>query len=185
MELFNKLRILETDVFFVSMILLSLFFIIQLLWTVVKTGYKRAMIENMQQMDYKKTLEVAQLEEAPGLGKRRFGNLILKGKDAEVPSEEDKSLQRDDDIQQMIGMYKVHMGAPATAQYGRENATYIPSLNHLPMSTIPNVNMKAPWSLSQIQAAEVPDKVGCRKSATGLFHECGVEPISSACAAKI
>lgn len=145
---------LISDFVFVLAILGSVSIVILFLWKAVRTGYKKAMIENLQSRSNPKNMEVVELEPFP---------------------------QPEPGRKPHIGMYKVHVLAPQTAQYGKENAVYVPTVAGMPASVIPNVSMKAPWSISQVQAAEVPEVEGCRRTATGLFHECSVPPASESC----
>ena len=151
----NMGRIIS-DFVFVAMILACLSIVIMFLWNAVRIGYKKAMIEQLQNRTNKNphTMEVVELEPFP---------------------------QPEPGRKPHIGMYKVHLLAPQTAQYGKENAVYIPTVAGLPASAIPNVSMKAPWSISQVEAAEVPEVEGCRRTATGLFHECSVPPANESC----
>jgi hypothetical protein len=71
------------------------------------------------------------------------------------------------------------MLAPNTALYGRKQVNLIPSIDGIPLSAFPNIEMHNPWSLANIEAAEVPEKSGCRKTVTGVFYDCGVPPANS------
>lgn len=140
------------DILFVIVVISLSALTITFLWTAVRSGYRKAMIESMQTMTasqrFDDSTEIIELEEiASNQGRKPY-----------------------------IGMYKVHMLAPNVAQYGYQNATYIPTIAGIPMSAFPDIDMRKPWALADIEAAEVPEKEGCRKSATGLFHECGVLP---------
>lgn len=141
------------DTLFVIGLLALMAVIVLFLYKAVRAGYRRAMIEHMQNMSestrQKDNTEVVELEDIPS------------NTEGQKP---------------YIGVYKVHMLAPNTAQYGKRYATYVPSVAGIPLSAFPDIDMRNPWSLSDIEAAEVPEREGCRKSATGLFHECGVPP---------
>ena len=151
-----------TDVLFVLLLLLIVGLTIAFLWKAVRAGYRKALIENLQgHMNYRTSSPRLQNE----------------GVSVEMePFPQPKSGQKP-----TIGMYKVHMLAPSVAQYGKQNAVYIPTIDGVPASALPNVSMKDPWSFESIAAAEKPESSVCRKSATGLFYECGVPASSSLC----
>ena len=151
-----------SDILFVFAVLLIVGLTILFLWKAVRTGYRRAMIENLQNhMDYKTSSPRMQ--------------------DSDVSVEMEPFPQPNPLQKPYIGMYRVHMLTPSVAQYGKENAVYIPTIDGIPASALPNVSMKDPWSFESIAAAEKPESEVCRKSATGLFYECGVPPASSLC----
>lgn len=145
--------LLLQDSLFVVLLLVIMATVIFFLYGAVRAGYRRAMIEHLQNMSespkFSDSTEHIELEQLPS------------NVEGQKPQ---------------IGMYMVHMLAPNTAQYGRRYATYVPSVDGIPLSAYPNIDMRNPWSLSDIEAAEVPEKVGCRKSVTGLFNDCGVAP---------
>ena len=145
--------LLLQDSAFIFVLLALMTGIIFFLSGAVRAGYRRAMIEHMQNMTESPRLhdstEKVELEDLP------------KNVEGQKPK---------------IGMFKVHMLSPNTAQYGRKYANFIPSIDGIPLSAFPNIEMHNPWALSDIEAAEAPDKVGCRKSVTGLFNDCGVAP---------
>jgi len=151
-----------SDLFFVFIVLLIVGLTIMFLWKAVRAGYRKAMIESFQgQMSYRSSSPRMQED-----------GLSVEMEPFPQPRPEQKPY---------IGMYRVHMLTPSVAQYGKENAVYIPTVDGLPASALPNVSMKAPWSFESIAAAEKPESEVCRKSATGLFYECGVPPASSLC----
>jgi len=151
-----------SDIFFVLFVLLIVGLTILFLWKAVRAGYRKAMIENLQ-------------------GHMQFRTASPRSQDEGVSVEMEPFPQPRPEQKPYIGMYRVHMLGPSVAQYGKENAVYIPTVDGLPASALPNISMKAPWSFESIAAAEKPESDVCRKSATGLFYECGVPPASSMC----
>jgi len=141
------------DSLFVLLILALMAGLVFFLSGAVRAGYRRAMIEHMQNMTESPRLrdstEKVELEDLP----------------ANVDGQKPETSIR-----------KVHMLAPITAQYGRKYANFIPSVDGIPLSAFPNIEMRNPWSLANIEAAELPEKSGCRKTVTGLFYDCGVAP---------
>lgn len=159
---------LVQDILFVATILLASVAIVAFLYKAVRAGYRRAMIEHMQNMT--ESSRYANNGNGDGSGNDNVndnGNLEIALEPVPSSIKERKPY---------IGMYKVHMLAPNTAQYGRRYAVHVPAVAGVPLSAYPDIDMRNPWSLADIEAAEVPEKEGCRKSATGLFHECGVLP---------
>lgn len=151
-----------SDILFVLTILVVVGLTIAFLWKAVRAGYRKAMIEGMQgQMNYRTS--------SPRL------------QDTGVSVEMEPFPQPKTNQKPSIGMYKVHMLSPSVAQYGKQNAVYIPTIEGIPASALPNVSMKDPWSFESIAAAEKPESEVCRKSATGLFYECGVPSAESIC----
>jgi hypothetical protein len=151
-----------SDVLFVIVILAIIGLTITFLWKAVRAGYRRAMIEGLQgQMNYRTSSPRMQ--------------------DTGVSVELEPFPQPKPEQKPSIGMYKVHMLAPSVAQYGKQNAVYIPTVEGIPASALPNVSMKDPWSFESIQAAEKPESEVCARSATGLFYECGVPSSNSLC----
>jgi len=151
-----------SDILFVLSILVVVGLTITFLWKAVRSGYRRAMIEGIQgHMNY------------------RISSPRLQ--DTGVSVEMEPFPQPQENQKPAIGMYKVHMLSPPVAQYGKQNAIYIPTIEGIPSSALPSVSMKDPWSFESIAAAEKPDSKVCRKSATGLFYECGVPSAESIC----
>lgn len=133
------------------------------LWKAVRAGYRRAMIETIQNMG------------TSGLVTK---NPAIYGLDA---VELEKMKQTKPEQKPHIGMYTVHMLAPNVAQYGKDKAVYIPTVAGIPASALPNLSFKDPWQLSKVMAAQVPEVEECGRSATGLFYECGVPAANSLC----
>ena len=151
-----------SDLLFVLFVLLIVGLTITFLWKAVRAGYRKAMIENLQNyMSYKTSSPRMQ--------------------DNGVSVEMEPFPQPKPGQKPVIGMYRVHMLTPSVAQYGKKNAVYIPTVEGIPASALPNISMKDPWTFESIAAAEKPESDVCRKSATGLFYECGVPPSSSLC----
>lgn len=151
-----------TDLLFVLLVLLIVCLTIAFLWKAVRAGYRKALIENLQ-------------------GYMNYRTSSPRMQDEGVSVEMEPFPQPKPGQKPTIGMYKVHMLTPSVAQYGKQNAVYIPTVDGVPASALPNVSMKDPWSFESIAAAEKPESNVCRKSATGLFYECGVPASSSLC----
>lgn len=151
-----------SDILFVLIVLLIVGLSITFLWKAVRAGYRKSMIESLQGHMYYRTSSPRAQDEGISVELKPFPQPNLEQKPH-------------------IGMYKVHMLSPSVAQYGKENAVYVPTIDGVPASALPNISMKSPWSFESIAAAEKPDSDVCAKSATGLFYECGVPPASSMC----
>lgn len=158
---------LAQDILFVISILLASTALILFLYKAVRAGYRKAMIEHMQNMSDTSRMHATFDDENGTENENENGNENGNWIATPYSSETQKPT---------IGFHKVHMLVPNTAQYGRDYVIHVPSIAGIPMSAFPNIDMKNPWSLADIEAAEVPEKEGCRKSATGIFHECGVAP---------
>lgn len=76
---------------------------------------------------------------------------------------------------------RVQMLAPNVAQYGKSAPVYVRTSGTIPDAALPTIDLKDPWSTSEIMAAEVPESEICEKSATGLFTTCGMKSFNSAC----
>jgi hypothetical protein len=167
----TNITLLLQDSLFVLLLLALMAGLVFFLYGAVRAGYRRAMIEHMQNMTESPRLrdntEKVELEDIPK--SVEHGNLSS--------SSENKSLTNSRGIQSpKVGVFNVQMLAPNTAQYGRAQTTLIPSIDGIPLSAFPNIEMRNPWSLANIEAAEVPEKAGCRKTVTGVFYDCGVLP---------
>lgn len=174
---------LVQDILFLISILLASTALILFLYKAVRAGYRKAMIEHMQNLSDSSRMRYDVEDEFMNWNENGNGNEYGNGSEYGNGNEREKSkwvstpVNTEKQIQKpSIGFHKVHMLAPNTAQYGRDYVVHVPSIAGIPMSAFPNIDMKNPWSLADIEAAEVPEKEGCRKSATGLFHECGVAP---------
>lgn len=82
-----------------------------------------------------------------------------------------------------VTMQKVNLISPDVAQYGKNMPVKISSSKGIPDAALPVIDLKDPWSISEISAAELPDPTSelCEKSATGIFLDCGVKAFNSAC----
>ena len=76
---------------------------------------------------------------------------------------------------------RVHMLAPNVAQYGKSAPVYVHLSGSIPDTALPILNLRDPWSTSEIRAAEVPESELCEKSVTGIFNTCGMKSFNSAC----
>jgi len=148
------------DILFLLIIMCIVMMIIAFLKRPLVSGYRRAMIERMTSMD-----------ESPSRNKTEAVDL------EEYPS-------RYPHQKPYVGMYKVHMLGVNNAQHGRDHAVYVPLEGGLPMSALPNLSVKQPWALADIEAAQVPEREECERSVTGLFYSCGVPAKSSICGAS-
>lgn len=169
--------LLLQDSVFIFVLLALMTGLIFFLSGAVRAGYRRAMIEHMQNMTespkFRDSTENTELEDIP-----KNTNLRSEREGAGANSENlSTSEERKEESQQTgINVPNVRMLAPNTAQYGRKNTTLLPSIDGIPLSAFPNIEMRNPWSLANIEAAEVPEKAGCRKTVTGVFYDCGVPP---------
>lgn len=149
------------DILFLLIIMCIVMMIIAFLKRPLVSGYRRAMIERMTSMDEspssRNKTEAVDLEEYP----------------SRYPHQKP-----------YVGMYKVHMLGVNNAQHGRDHAVYVPLEGGLPMSALPNLSVKQPWALADIEAAQVPEREECERSVTGLFYSCGVPAKSSICGAS-
>ena len=175
--------LLLQDSVFIFVLLALMTGLIFFLSGAVRAGYRRAMIEHMQNMTespkFRDSTENTELEDSP-----KNTNLRSEREGAGAKSENQSTdagrerEQRKESESQQPGIHapNVRMLAPNTAQYGRKNTTLLPSIDGIPLSAFPNIEMRNPWSLANIEAAEVPEKAGCRKTVTGVFYDCGVPP---------
>lgn len=150
------------DILFLSFILSIIGLTIAFFWKAVRTGYRKAMIENLQnhfkfQQSSPRMLDTSETIELEPFPQPKTGQ------------------------KPHIGMYKVHMLSPSTAQYGKQNAVYIPTREGIPASALPDISMKDPWAFNEIVAAQKPEIENCERSATGLFQDCGVPSANSLC----
>lgn len=142
------------DITFVIILISISVVIVGFLYKAVRAGYRKAMIEHLQNMtDYSAgSIQKVKLVSTPP---------IVEGRNPD------------------IGVHTITHIPPNIAQSENKYALNVPSVDGIPLSAFPNIDMKSPWLLANIQTAEIPEKEGCRKSATGLFYECGVPPANT------
>lgn len=169
--------LLLQDSVFIFVLLALMTGLIFFLSGAVRAGYRRAMIEHMQNMTESPRLrdstERVELEDIPKNTNLRSER---EGADMNTKNPSTSAERKEESQQPGIHAPNVRMLAPNTAQYGRSQTTLIPSIDGIPLSAFPNIEMRNPWSLANIEAAEVPEKAGCRKTVTGVFYDCGVAP---------
>ena len=157
---------LLTDSVFVMTLVAAMAAVVMFLYKAVRAGYRRAMIEHMQNMAESTRLrdstESTELEDIPQM-------------QAHEQSRE-QSQEQTRDQGSPSDSRGVPTLAPNTARYSRDYANHVPSVNGIPLSAYPNIDARIPWSSTDIEAAELPEKEGCRKSTTGMFYDCGVAP---------
>ena len=163
--------LLLQDSLFVLLLLVLMTGLVFFLSGAVRAGYRRAMIEHMQNMSESSRLrdstEEVELEDIPKNAEHMNIPAILENES--LPNNREHRRPK-------VGISTIQMLAPNTAQYGRKQPDLIPSIDGIPLSAFPNIEMRNPWSLANIEAAEVPEKAGCRKTVTGVFYDCGVPP---------
>jgi hypothetical protein len=146
------------DIVFVMALIAAMATVVMFLYKAVRAGYRRAMIEHMRNMTESTRLrdstESTELEDIPQ------AQVQEQAHEQGNPS----------------GSRGVPMLAPNTSRYSRGYANHVPSVNGIPLSAYPNIDTRIPWSSANIEAAELPEKEGCRKSTTGMFYDCGVTP---------
>jgi len=166
--------LLLQDSLFVLLLLALMTGLVFFLSGAVRAGYRRAMIEHMRNMTESPRLrdstEEVKLEDIPKNAEHKI-----------IPANlENESVSNNREHQSpKVGIPNVQMLAPNTARYGRGKPDLIPAIDGIPLSAFPNIEMRNPWSLANIEAAEVPEKAGCRKTVTGVFYDCGVPPANS------
>jgi hypothetical protein len=169
----NVVLVLQDSVF-IFILLALMTGLVFFLSGAVRAGYRRAMIEHMRNMTesprMRDSSEKVELEDIP-----------KKAEQGNIPANLENEIVSNKIQNQQPGIHasNVRMLAPNTAQYGRSHTTLIPSIDGIPLSAFPNIEMRNPWSLANIEAAEVPEKAGCRKTVTGVFYDCGVPPANS------
>jgi len=172
--------LLLQDSLFVLLLLALMTGIIFFLSGAVRAGYRRAMIEHMQNMSESTRLrdstERVELEDIPKTTNLSNPPVVSESENPSAAAEQEQKRQSQ---QSGINIPNVRMLSPNTAQYGRKQTTIIPSIDGIPLSAFPNIEMRNPWSLANIESAEVPEKAGCRKTVTGMFYDCGVPPANS------
>lgn len=175
----NIVLILQDSVF-IFVLLALMTGLIFFLSGAVRAGYRRAMIEHMQNMSESTRLrdstEKVELEDIPKTTNLSNPPVVSDSENSSTSAEQEQKMQSQ---QPGIHAPNVRMLAPNTAQYGRGKPDLIPSIDGIPLSAFPNIEMRNPWSLANIEAAEVPEKAGCRKTVTGVFYDCGVPPANS------
>ena len=178
-----------TDLIFFAVIIAICGIIISFMWKAARAGYRRAIIEKLQNMNSQSQIHDSSVPSNISTSSNSSSDLLNQSNQVSSNINIFNTYKQREIISDYKN-YEEYLKQQKQQQENQGQNSLVNDVKYKPLdlfekpnidnpekffsSTQPEVERRIPWTQDKIDAAQIPNSETCRKGITGTIYECGV-----------